>query len=857
MSNSYSNFKYAILKCLTLLFILLSGRLASQTTELTNTDSLKIKNSTLDTTKNVDSLSIPISKDAITSPVMYKAEDSIIFDLGTKKAYLYGVTQTNYEDIELKSELMDIDWEKNEVDAKGALDSTGKLVGKPEFSQGEQKFTSTEMRYNFKSKKGIIQNINTKQDEDYLLGDRVKVVRVNDKDIIYGKDMKYTTCDHPNPHYYIQTNKAKVIPQDKVITGPALMKIADVPLPLVLPFGFFPAQSRKSTGIVIPAISEDRNRGFGFRNAGFYYGMNDYFDALLSADLFTNGSYYINGITKYKKRYRYTGALDIGRGQSQFGIKETPSYFVTNDFKIRWNHQQDPKATASSNFSANVNIESSTNRRNFSNNLNEISRNDLQSSITYQKRFLGTPFNLTLSGNHSQNISDKSMTIALPRFTLGMNRIYPLKPKNAIVKRWYHDINMSYSLNGQNQISTFDSLLFSGGFRRNDFSNGLRQEIPLNSNFKVLKYFNLSPNITITSLFYPNRVNISTSDTARFTRLENGLYSTHNIRGSATLSTIIYGLKEFKSGLIRGIRHQMTPNLSFIYAPDVESLNREVYRTYTDFAGNVINYNVFDNSLFNIFTYGNGDAQRQGSLNFGINNNLQLKVRDAKDTLTGTKKITLIEQFNMNANYNFLLDSFNLSNINFSGIISNLIKGLSSNFNFTLNPYHIENNVTTKEYAWNVSGELGRITNANIGLNYNLNPAAGNKPALSNIIDPRILFYYGQPTVDFSIPWNLALNYTLNYANTTTKVVTQIVNLTGDINLTKNWKVTATSGYDVTNKEITNSQIQIYRDLHCWEMGMTMIPFGRYQSYMFNINIKANSLKDLKLNKRQNFYENF
>ncbi|MGZ5242736.1 MAG: putative LPS assembly protein LptD, partial [Bacteroidia bacterium] len=683
------------------------------------------------TVKFADTLNIPVSKSALTAQVKYKAKDSIIYDIETKKVYLYGTAHIEYQDIVLDADFITIDWNTNEISASGRVDSTGKIAGKPKFKEGEQEFKTDSIKYNFKTKRGRISSLRTQEgQEGYIHTNVAKTVKNEEgQDVIFAKDAKYTTCELDDPHFYIQTNKLKLIPKDKIITGPALIFVEKIPVPLVLPFGFFPANSRKTSGIIIPSVGNSGTRGFVLRDGGFYYGGSEYFDPALIGDIYTGGSYRASVQSKYAKRYRFDGDLSLSYARLDNGQpKETPGFDVTEEYYVTWSHFQNPKAHPGTTFNANVNAGSSKYLKQTSFNANAIRTQNLQSSISYGKQFRGTPFNLTAALNHSQVLSTGQIDFTLPNINHSMNRINPFKGKNAIQKRWYHDIGVSYNLNVQNRLQTSDSTIRKD-FTLDKFNNGAHLTVPITTAFKVFNYFSLSPSFNVDEFFYTKRsfktLNHELNKIDTFT--ENGFFMAHTWRADAGLSTLIYGMFPINKGRLIALRHQVTPSVTMSYRPDYGDEKFGYYRKVQldTTSKRIVPYSIYEESAS---VAGYPSIGKQGSAFFSINNNVELKVRTKKDTAQATKKIKIFEQLNVTGGYNFLADSLNLMPFTLFASTT-LFEKINIQGGASLDPYQIVTDTFGYERRINKfvsedSKALGRFTSANLSFSTDFNAEA-------------------------------------------------------------------------------------------------------------------------------------
>lgn len=806
----------------------------------------------------IDSLVVkPPKEPALKTKVEYHAKDSLRFDVLGKKVYLYNDAEIHYEDITLKANYIEIDWSTNTLFAKGLPDSTGKIVGTPEFSEGDQSFRSDSMSYNFDSKKGRIVQVITSQGDGNIHGGIVKKV---DEKSYYIRDGGYTTCINDHPHFLIKSNKLKVIQNDKIVTGPAYLTFEDVPTPLVLPFGFFPNKQGQSSGIIIPEYGESPGLGFFLKNGGYYFAINDNINLALRGDIYSRGSWGARANSFYKRRYRYSGSVEIDHNRVKQGDPDFPDYSEERNYFVRWNHQQDPKARPNTNFSANVNAGS---RNNYRNNLNsttqEFLTNTFQSNIAFSQTIAGTPFSYSVNASHSQNTLNKTMDITLPEFTFNMTRIYPFKKKDQIGKQnVFEKIGVSATLNARNTLTTFDSLLTKPEVYEHldeKMRNGAKLNATANTSFKVLKYFTVTPSITGSSQLHTKTLRkVWDSDSLVY---ENDTLQEFKVTGewsaNTSMSTVLYGMLSFKKGSLKAIRHVFTPTWGFSYKPDFGTQQYGYYGTNNT----ISSYSIYDLSI-----YGKPSAGEQGSFNLSLGNNLEMKVRSAKDTITGTKKIKILDYFGASTSYNFFADSLNLADITLSARTT-LFNKLNINYTGNITPYVLDtNNQRINQFRVDDDGKIGKVTRSTVALGMNLNsqgqktqtqvttPIAGTEDQLEEIRNNP------QAYIDFDIPWNFFMNYNLTYnALTDQEKITQSLTFNGDVSLTPKWKVGFTSGYDFVSNELTQTTLNIYRDLHCWEAKFRWVPFGQLKSYSIDINVKAPVLQSLKLTRKRDWYD--
>ncbi len=854
---------------------------AQDTVRQKNADSAAIKRIRLDSVK-VDSIKIdsvtaatlagkPKKKPALQATVEYKAKDSLRFEISKQKVFLFKEADIKYQDINLKSGYVEIDFPKNLVYATGVEDSTKKMVQNPEFIQGDQNFKSKVINYNYTTKRGIINTVFTKQDEGYLHG---TVVKKMENDVTYMKSGSYTTCDRQeNPHFSFRFNKAKVIPGKRIITGPAYMDIANVATPLVIPFGFFPNRAGQRSGILLPTYGESNNRGFYFENFGYYLALSEYMDLKIQADIYTRGSWAIKPTFTYNKRYHYSGGFNLSYAVNLIGSSDSPDYQRSNDFRVRWVHNQDPKARPRSTFSANVNIVSNTfNKYNLSSSTEAYLSNTFQSSINYATNFGGKYF-LNLNFNHSQNTLNKTINITLPQVSFSVNQFYPFRRQNPAGKlKWYEQISMKYNLDMENRYNTVDSNFMKGSWA-DSMQNGMKHSVPISASLKVLKFFMWTNSINLTDRMYLKTIRKQFVDDTLFRKNDTivGYYQTRNVTGfensidfsySSSLNTRLYGMYSFKRGPILAIRHMMTPSVSFSYTPNWGSPSLGYWR-YVENDTNIMNpgyYTIFQGGI-----YGGPPGQKSGMISFAISNNLEMKVRNRKDTITGFKKIPLIDELNIRASYDIARDSCNWSPITINGR-STLFKGLTVQYAWIWDIYARDSlGRRTNTTEWKKNRRLIRLDNTSwdVGLSYTLSSdkvKAKKKPTKGTPMEQQDLLDYYDYYIDFDIPWSFSFNYSFRYTKawnnavkTRTSQIIQTLSFNGQLNITPKWKISLTTGWDFVNNEISYTSIDVYRDLHCWEMRFGWIPKGAQQSWNFSINVKASILQDLKLNKKRDF----
>jgi hypothetical protein len=803
--------------------------------------------------------------------IIRNAKDSVKVDYASRKAYLYGDASVEYGNITLKAAYIEIDFTNNTVFAKGMPDSAGNIIGNPIFKDGADEYETTEIRYNFTTRKGLVSNVTRQEGDAYVFLEDGKKMPDN---VTYVENGHFTTCSLPHPHYRIRYGKGKIIPEDKIVTGPIYMEIEDIPLPLILPFGFFPNKRGRANGILIPSYGYTENRGYFLANGGYYTGLGEHMDLALRGDIYTRGSWAVRANSNYNFRYKSSGNLSLEYALNRLGETDVDDYTEDQSFFIRWSHRQDPKANPNSNFSANVNFGSTQFNKLNSYNTNDYLSNTFQSSIAYSAKIGNN--NLSINLNHNQNSSTNVMNLDLPTLSFSTPRISPFKRKEVVGgAKWYEKINLTYRLDAKNQLTTTDTMLLKTQFE--DFNNGIVHKLPLTLTVPV-GYLNWTNSANLTEYWYFNSVQkyydpnliVNETDTGGVViDRVSGFQAGHDVSFSSNVSTRIYGMYGIKYGPMTAVRHMLIPTLGFTYRPNV-SRQFNYYREFTDEDGNTFRYSIFEGGIFN----GPGDG-RSGAITLNLNNTLEAKIRSKKDTVTGLKKIRLIEAFNLNTRYDLAKDSFQLSPMSITARTT-IFKQIGVQFRGSWDFYAFDTIQGRRipEFNWNVNKRIFRKEswNLNFSVNYNLNANTfkkdkQNKPAAkrydSQLGTPEQLNQintFPERYVDFNIPWSFNINYSFVYTdafNTSdysyVKTTVQTLNFSGDINITQKWKIAFRSGYDFVNKDISYTSLDIYRDLHCWEMMFNWIPIGPRRSYNLTIRVKSPLLQDLKINKRRDW----
>ena len=814
-------------------------------------------------------------------PISGKNSDSLVYDVRNKMVYIYNQGDISYQTSNLKADYMRIDMDQKMIYAYGKPDSLeGKpIITKPEFTEGGASYKMDTISYNLGSKKAKIKGVATQQGDGWLVGGSVKKMTDNTINIQHGK---YTTCEETDhPHFYLAMTKAKVIPGKKVITGPAYLVMEDVPIYFLgIPEGFFPINMGPKSGLLMPSYGEEYTKGFFLRDLGYYFTMGDHADLALRGGFYTLGSWEVSAAARYIKRYKYTGSFNIDYSNIKTGEKGEPDYLKQSNFRIQWTHSQDSKANPGSTFSASVNFATSGYSRYSATNLNDILSTQTNSSISYSKNWAGTPFSLSANMAVSQNSQNKSIAITLPTIVFNVSRFYPFKRKEKTGKdRWYEKISMQYTAKLTNSVNTTESEIFTKKTLDN-MRNGIEHTLPISASFNLFNYINVSPNFNYKERWYFKRVEMKWNPVTNQTDTlptQYGFYRLYDYQLSLSASTTVYGMYDFtkkkRDRKIQAIRHTLTPSIGFSYAPDFTDQKYGYYRTrQVDSTGRTMTYSPYSGNA-----YGVPSGGRAMSMNFSLSQNLEMKVLSKRDT-SGVKKIKLIDELRISGSYNFLADSMGLSNIPIS-FRTTLFGNFGINLSMTLDPYK----VTPEGKRYNKISFPGRVVSTGWSFGYTFKSREDRSaPAINDInstppeymnpfhdpyghMDPALRRQYmANSYYDFTLPWNLGFNYTINYSinytnNGTTgykKNVTQTIGFNGSLNVTPKTGITFQGGYDIMENKLTTSSVSITRDLHCWQMSFSWIPFGFHRSWSFNIGVKAASLSDLKYDKTQSMYDN-
>ena len=848
--------------------------------------------------------SVPEKKAGLDAPVTYQATDSMVMTAGNW-AYLYGEGDVKYQNIELQSELIEMNLDSSMVYAKFGLDSIGDEFGYPLFKEGEQQYESKTMRYNFKSKKGYITDVITQQGEGYVTAGRTKKMEGDVLNMVGGR---YTTCDeHEHPHFYIQMTKAKVRPKKNIVTGPVYLVLEDVPLyPLGLPFCFFPFSSTYSSGIIMPTFGDESTRGFYLREGGYYFALSDYMDLAVLGEIYTKGSWGLSAKSQYKKRYKYSGNFNASYLVTKLGDKGLPDYSLSKDFKIQWTHTQDAKANPNLTFSASVNFATSSYDRNNTNSLynGDINNNTTSSSVNITNRFPNSPFTISGTMNVNQVKRDSSISLTLPSLTVTMTKIFPFKRKKPIGKeRWYEKIAMSYTGTFSNSITTKENQLLKSNLVK-DWKNGAQHKIPVSATFQLFNYINITPQFDYTERWYTSKITQEYDPqqqrmVARDTTYN--FYRVYDFSGSISASTTLYGFFKplpFLGNKVEMIRHRFEPSVSFSAAPDFASSRFGFYEhyVYQDANGNDQEY-IY--SPFSHNMYGVPGQGKQGNVSFQLNNNLEMKVRSDKDS-TGFKKISLIDKLSLGMSYNLAADSFQWSDLSAS-IRLKLSKSYTLNLSGMFDTYTYDENGQRLDIPrWKAGKGIGRLRSTSTSFSYTFNndtfkklfgkkdegtsgtgasatgqegtdpgvgptdgEATGEEAAGSRLLGKKkdTGEYDSDGYLVGNIPWSLSFSYSLSLGYGTFNRekreydyrLTNSLSFNGNIQPTKNWTFNFNATYDFDAKKISYMTCNISRNMHCWQMTASFVPVGPYKSYSFSVSVSSSLLKDLKYDKRSNY----
>ena len=848
-------------------------------------------------------------KPGIDAPVDYECTDSLVYDAETRLVHLYGKAQVKYMDMTLNAAKITMNMDSSMVRASGERDTAGILQDKPVYSQGSDNYHSELMAFNFKTKKGYITNVETTQGDGFMQSQHSK--RAADG-TLYLEHAKYTTCDAKHPHFYLALSRAKVRPGKESVFGPAYLVVADVPLPLAVPYGFFPFNKKYSSGFIMPSYGDETSRGFYLRDGGYYFAINDYMDVKALGEIYTKGSWGLSAETNYRKRYRYNGNFYISFLRTVDGEKNMPDYAVTKSLKVQWTHSKDAKASPNTTFSARVNFASENyERSNLESMYNPLAytQSTRASSVSFSHTFPSIGLNIAGSTNLTQSLRDSSVSMTLPDLSISLNRFYPFRRKHQAGKeRWYEKISMSYTGSLSNSINTKEDKLFKSNLVK-DWRNGMQHRIPIDATFQVFKYINISPQFSLRDIMYTNRVMRSWDETTQKEVADTtyGFYNLYDWSLGVSANTTLYGFykpwRKLFGDKIIAVRHVFKPSVSFSYAPDFTSSHYGYQRTYvkTDANGEVstVTYSPYSGG---IYSYPSGT--KQGMITMSVSNNVEMKVKSDRDT-TGERKISLIDELYGALSYNMAAETRPWSNLN-----TRIRLKLTKNYTFSMAAvfatyaYAFDKNgrvVTSDRTEWSY-GRFGRFQGMSQNLSYTFNNETlsklfsrrSDRSTASNDetdtdtdtdaedanIDPDLRNAKKggkqkkqKAKVDedgylrFSLPWSFTVSYGISMAEDRSKQInvrrmrypysfTQTMNFSGYLRIAEGWNISFTSGYDFNYHELSMTTASVSRDLHCFEMSCSVV-LRPYSSFNFTFRARANELADaLKWDKRSSYSSN-
>lgn len=829
-------------------------------------DSLRVKN---------DTFNLKISKDTLDAPVNYEAADSMAFDIPNKRIILYAKGKVTYKDIELKADSIIMDQPTDMIIAGPRRDTAGKLTGLPVMVQADTKMQSDLIRYNFKKQQGITRNTYTEQGELHVNLQQSKAIS---KTEYFGKLARLTTCNLDTPHFAFISSKIKLINQKLAVTGPVHPEFEGVPVPIYIPFGLFPLNQGRHSGLLAPQFSSSQQFGLGLEGLGYYKVLNDYFDVTLRSNLYSYGGFNVYLTPTYRVRYRYNGSLNFAYQQTRILSSDAKNEFTNSKtFNITWSHTVDSRARPGTTFSANVNAGSTKFNQYVANNATRNFSNQLNSSIVYTKAW-GSKYNLSLNASHNQNNNTGLVNLSLPNLQFNVNTFYPFQKKEfAGTPKWYEKLGIGLNSNVGNQISFYDSLF---NIRRliDTMQWGAQHVIPIQLSLPPIGPFQIAPGISYQEKWYSRKFQRVWNPNAKKvdTAIQKGLYTSRDMSFSLGINTAIFGTYDRfkKTSRVVAIRHVIRPTFSINYKPDLAA--KDYYNVQIDTAGRQYRFSYYEGSMFGAFAEG-----KFGGISFGVDNNIEMKVRDRKDTVTngGIKKVKLIDGFGFNGNYNFMADSFQLSQISFYAR-STLFEKINITAGATMDPYKVDSlGFRQKEFTWAGNNKsFPRITNGNIAISASFQSKTKDKKKEERVLNNQdvpaqtlqeqqmqLEYMRQNPSefVDFDVPWNLSLSYSLNfsrvlksdYSGFRTDIYSNL-SVNGDFSLTPKWKVGASCYYDFKTATIQSITTFITREMHCWQLSINVTPVGLYRSFNITVSPKSGLLRDLKLNRTRYFYGN-
>ncbi len=821
-----------------------------------------------------DTLNVKLSKDSLTAPVTYAAEDSGVLIVPTKEFILYGKANAKYTDVEVNAATIHLDQEKQLLTAYGSSDTSGNPLNKPKLIQGDMESVSDTIKYNTRTQKGITKSTYLQQGEMYVYAQKVKKV---DENTIYAYRGRFTTCNLDTPHFAFRTRRMKMINKKMAISGPASPEFEGVPVPIGIPFGIYPLNRGRHSGLLPPQFAQNEQYGLGLEGLGFYKVLSPNFDVTVRTNIYSYGGWNLNLSSRYIKRYKYNGSLNLAIQNTKFlnsGGYAKEEFTKSKTFMVNWSHTRDSKARPGTSFSANINAGSTKFNQYVSNNAVQNYQNSLSSSINYSKDWNGK-YNLSVSANHSQNSNSGLINLVLPTASFNVQTIYPFQKKEAVgTPKWYEKLGIGYTGNFSNQLSFYDSA-FSIRRLLDTAQYGATHNIPITLSLPQMGAIQLAPGVSYEERWYGQKTlqhwdnSLKRVDTA----ISRGIFTARQMQFSLSANTRIFGTYQFKKGAIKAIRHEIRPTLSVNYRPDMQK--SFYYNLQTDTFKTIRRVSQFDGSTPGAFSEG-----RFGGIGFGVDNTLEMKVRNKKDTSEGgVKKVRLIDGFGFNGSYNLIPtvgDLFPLSNINFY-VRSTLFEKINITANANVDPYQLNDTTGVRMprlYLADNKLKIGRITNGNISVSTSFqSKSKDGKTDKERMVQDDYLtpdeqqrqldYVRSNPAefTDFNIPWSLQLSYALSFSRlpgTDYKIRTNTfsnISVNGDFSLTKRWKVGGNTYYDFKTSQIQTLTMFITREMHCWQMSINITPVGLYRSFNISINPKSGILRDLKINRSRFFYQ--
>jgi lipopolysaccharide assembly outer membrane protein LptD (OstA) len=813
------------------------------------------KKDSLKTVSKVDTL--PREPDELEAEVNYSAEDSVVADKMTGRVYLYGKSKVNYGGMNMEASVIEIDYDHNTILAYGLRDSSGKMMGAPVFKDGNETMEAEKILYNLKTKKGKIYNAMTRQGQMLVIGNEIKK---DSNNVIYMRDMRCIPCEQKDARTMFRATRAKIIPNDKIVTGPMYVQVGGIPTPLGVPFGYFPNTKKAHNGILIPNPAFSQTQGFYLRNAGFYFAINDMTDVVLKGDIYTNGSFVADVRNNYNVRYKASGYTQLRFTQYNLGDKDVPSTFSKNkSLEAHWIYNQDSRSNPNQRFSSNVNYVSNQSVSRFSSsNSNQFLQNSFQSNINYSKTYKNSA--LTAAATLDQASQKRLMTVSLPNFVYSVNRFFPFKRENAVSQNVLDKIGMNYVMNAKNTLTGYDTTIFKTNIA-DSMKYGIQHSLPITTNFNLFKYITVTPGLNLSAVMLTRAVEKTyDAETNKvITKKTNTFVTTYDAYFSTAVNTKLYFDYQFLKGNLKQIRHVMIPTITYNYRPDLGYEKTGIWKqVQKDSLGNTAWYSVAEGALYS------GPAMgKQNTMAFSLQNNIQAKLKQTTDTGVTYKKVTLLQGLTLNGNYNFAKDSMRMSGITMSAnnfFFNKLINVVTT---ASYSPYQYDKVLGREVKAYLLeTGQLARMTYADIKVSGSIGNSLVESLWRSMHNDMTNAAEKGSNKTleeNGTLPWNLSLAYSLTFYNKDARKLqpSHNVTMTADVMPTKFWKLGVSTGFDVPTHRFTYSRITLYRDLKCWEGHIDWIPFGVNKSYTLTINLKSAMLKDANLKRSKQFFDNF